>query len=310
MIAALPVTIPKGRVKCPWMAVPIENGKPLVVMTAQLQLALRGVTVTDAAVIDTIRTSDGAYNRLSAWANRPTRALEIVYTHGKRGQGRGHGRIVLYDRCPDKAEYVNLRTCLRVWAEKQRENRAKQTVGATGKVSARAKQAGIGIRRLEKEKGRLYLPDRPPVHPLIPREQDLSPETDSRIRENELQWHAEKPVRRKLARIAGEVIKGRTTHATAYKILKAAGYSFKGYGDVTARERERLKIGCPADYFKWLYKSVNGLSHGPTGHDWNCEPVQERLQRHDAARLEYLANRRMAESLEDQIAALRELAKD
>jgi hypothetical protein len=41
------ISIPKGRVRSPWMGIPQPGTRPLVLSTEQVRAALAGVTVTD-----------------------------------------------------------------------------------------------------------------------------------------------------------------------------------------------------------------------------------------------------------------------
>lgn len=146
------ISIPKGRVRCPWMGIPQPGSRPLVLNTEQVRGALAGVDVTDCAVIDTERVG-GYGNTGNGWGHKNgqhTRALEVTFTHGRRG----HGRTVFYDLGPCDLS-------IHVWAERQRERIARNGNGET----ARAKKVAVMVRRLEKEKKQLYL--HVPKHPLL-----------------------------------------------------------------------------------------------------------------------------------------------
>lgn len=292
-MATLPLTIPKGRIKCPWMAIPIPGERPFIVATENMLCAVRGTTVTDAALTTIQHPRHGEI-----------RALEI--THRPSKFSRVHGRTVLYDRCHSRTDQMILRTSIRQWAEKQRESRAQKVVG---NGSARARQIAIQIRRLEKEKSRVYGLHRP-VHPLIPNRRTVG--NDSYYRELFANWHAEKPIRKNLGAIAAQVIKSRITSTTAYTRLRSELYTFKKYSEMTENQREHKKIYSQNDYWKWLFRSVSGVEAKKPGESLKDmdRHRREHLERHAEYRREHLAAKRQVESLDAQIQSLRELAQN
>jgi hypothetical protein len=291
MMASVPMTIPSGRVHSPWMGIPIPGELPIVLLTKQVIGALKGVTVTDAAV--------------------RYRTLEVTYTHGRRG----HGRCVFYDR-GNGCTRLDIHRDIHRWAEKQREILAKPK---PVKLSDREAEIARQIRRLEKEKRSLYLSPDPPVHPFLHRREQrwvvgqMPDQTCADyIRESEQRWHDEKPKRKELARIAGLWLKNKLTSTTAYKALREAGWEVTPVSKLRTHDRERRPY--QDDYWKHLPEFVRGVlakvaREKDYEHDANEDgtPSTE-FTRHARARLEYLATRRHAQMIDKQIKALREMA--
>ena len=279
------ISIPKGRVRSPWLGVNVAGARPLVLLTEQVKAALAGVTVTDAAVIEAKRraASEGWQRR----QDEPTRALEVTYTHGRGG----HGRAVFYD----------LGACdlsIHGWAERQRERLAKKPA-----MSARERRVGVMVRRLEKEKRQLYL--HRPVHPLLQREGYMYATPES-CRASESRWRQEKPMRRQLARIAGTALKHRVTNATAYKMLRDAGFSVAKFSDLRKWDRGRAQD--EQGYWRHIHFFVSGMLSGPDRERKHRAAPVDRFADHRKALVSYLADRRQVESLDSQIRAVRELA--
>lgn len=279
------LSIPKGRIRSPWFGVNVAGARPLVLSTERVEAALKGVTVTDCAVVEAKRQASG-----EGWQRRqgePTRALEVTYTHG----GRGHGRAIFYD----------LGACdlsIRGWAERQRERREKKPP-----MSARGRRAGVVVRRLEKEKRQLYV--HRPVHPLLQREgyEYAAPES---CRASEWRWHQEKPRRRQLAHVAGMAIKHRVTNATAYKMLLDAGFTVARFSDLKKWDRGRVHDD-QGEYWRHLHFFAAGMLAGPS-REGHRMATADRFAEHRKALVSYLADRREAEALDSQIKAVRELA--
>ena len=231
------ISIPSGKLKSPWMGVPVPGERPLILSTALVQAALRGVTVSDAEVTEAQRAGAGYQSR------EIVRALEVVYRHGR--DGRGRGRVVFYDSCRDSASQREFSwRIVGEWARVQREKLAKPKV-ERGRGSGREEEIARQIKRLEKEKKRLYLPKNPPRHPLLPPEYSHGEPWREHSAQAEKRWHDEKPQRKRLARIAGDVIKARITHATGYKLLRAAGFEFVKFSGQPVRGGGRLTIRKP-----------------------------------------------------------------
>jgi hypothetical protein len=249
-----------------------------VLATAQVSAALKGVTVTDAAIIDCDRRGASV------------RALEVTFTHK-----RGHGRTVLFDLGPCDLSIHN-------WAERQRERIAKNGNGQ----SARERKVAVMVRRLEKEKKALYL--RRPVHPLLPSEFHMHEGSDRYLRESEWRWHSEKAQRKVLARIAGQVLKHRITATTGYKLLREAGFEFTRFSDLRKHDRDRLPW--QDDYWKHLHTITHGLlATVSRAKDYKRDPDEgDEFTRHRKSLVEYIADKRQAEALDSQIEALQELA--
>src|SRR5208282_1719920 len=208
------------------------------------------------------------------------------YTHG-----RGHGRAIFYD----------LGACdlsIRGWAERQRERLARKPA-----MSARERRVGVMVRRLEKQKRELYL--HRPVHPLLQREgyEFATPES---CRASESRWRREKPMRRQLARIAGMALKHRVTNATAYRLLRDAGFSVAKFSDLRKWDRGRVQND-QNDYWRHLHFFASGMLAGPDRERKHRTPA-DRFAEHREALVSYLVDRRQAESLDSQIRAVRELA--
>ena len=69
------IPIPSGKLKSPWMGVPVPGERPLILSTALVQAALRGVTVSDAEVTEAQRAGAGTEqgNRQSTRSRLPPR---------------------------------------------------------------------------------------------------------------------------------------------------------------------------------------------------------------------------------------------
>jgi len=268
------ISIPKGRSRAPFMGVPVEGQRPLVFVTEQVRLALAGTKITDVAFI--------------AANGNGTRALEITHRHN-----RGHGRIVLYDRCRDSWQIAHVWQTLRDWAEKQRKRRAN------GK-SKNGKAAAI-IRRLEKEKRGLWL--HVPYHPLLPPKSQYD---GKYLRESAWQWHQQKPMRKRVAQIAGMVLKGKITNTTGYRKLRELKIEFRRFSELRTHERE--KFSYQDYYWRHVYQFCSGFCNGMREPYAERENLAEQLERHAEARQRYVADKRLAESLDSQIAALRKIA--
>jgi hypothetical protein len=235
------IRIPRGRVRCPWFGINVAGARPIVLHTERVEAALKGVVVTDCAVVEAKRQASG-----EGWQRRqgePTRALEVTYAHG-----RGHGRAVFYD----------LGACdmsIHVWAERQRERLAKKPAA----MSARERRAGVIVRRLEKEKRQLYV--HRPVHPLLQREgyEFAAPES---CRASEWRWHQEKPRRRQLAHVAGMALKHKVTNATAYKMLLDAGFTVTKFSELRKWNRDRAHDD-QNEYWRHVHFFASGMLAGP-----------------------------------------------
>ena len=137
------IPIPSGKLKSPWMGVPVPGERPLILSTALVQAALRGATVSDAEVTEVQRAGAGQSREI-------VRALEVVYRHG-RGR-RGRGRVVFYDSCRDSASQREFSwRIVGEWARVQREKLAKPKV-ERGRGSGRDAEIARQIKRLEREK--------------------------------------------------------------------------------------------------------------------------------------------------------------
>jgi hypothetical protein len=253
--------------------------------------ALNGVTVTDAALIETERLC-GA----TSWKHKQgeqTRALEVSYRHGKSGKGR----TVFYDRCASRDGQAAVRVEMRKWAAHQRELRAK---AREPKLSVKARQAGVAIRRLEKEKGEYCY---------------ATPES---CRKTEFEWHEQKPMRKQIANIAGQVLKRQITNGTAYSLLRKAGFEVRKFSDL--RKWEKVKVDEDQDeYWRHIHFFVGGVLSGPhregriadharRKYRTSDETEPNEFERHAKARVEYVAASRLANSIDAQIAALKHLA--
>lgn len=226
MMATVPVSIPKGRIRAPFTGIPVPGERPVIVQTERLRLALAGVKVTDAAVIDTTRVKGDGYSILpvglaSGKPGEMVRALEITFTHGRHGRGRG--RTVLYDLGYAKDGAVHkyrqavIAQALREWAEGQRKNIAKKL---TGSGTVRGQRIAQAIRKLEKEKSEIYGYKNPPLHPLLPSQSEYRRDEGSGYRDQEWRWHDERFHRKQLAALAGRRIRCLITSTTAYKLLR------------------------------------------------------------------------------------------
>lgn len=291
------LTIPSGKVRSPWMGIPIPGERPIVLLTDHVRGALAGVTITDVAVTDSTRA--GFYMD-AARSNERYRAVEVTYRHGRKGRGRA----LFYDRTTHST-----RLEIYKWAEKHRENRAKPA-----KLTGRAGEIARQIKRLEKEKKTLWLSDQPPVHPFLHRReatwilgQRSNQTAPEYLRESEQRWHDEKPKRKELARIAGMWLKSKLTSTTAYKKLKEVGWEVTPVSKL--RTHDRVRRPSQDDYWKHLPEFVRGvLSEVAREKDYEYDANENEFTHHAEARLHYLAARNQAQTIDNQIAALKELA--
>lgn len=297
------LTVPSGKLRSPWMGVPIPGRRPIVLMTDQVRAALTGVTITDVAVVESTRA--GLYMDEPRNSTK-YRAVEVTYVHGKRGRGRA----VFYDRTTHTT-----RLDIHRWADKLRENRHKPA-----KLSGREGKIAQQIKRLEKEKKSLWLSNQPPVHPFLHRREQnwivgqMPDQTASDyLRESEQRWHDEKPKRKELARIAGMWLKNKLTSATAYKLLRETGWEATPVSKLRTHDRERRPY--QDDYWKHLPEFVRGVASNVAREgreEWQKKlpmPKEDAaLARHAEARLMYLETRRQAQAIDNQIAAIRELS--
>jgi len=287
MMASLSISIPKGRVKCPWMALPIPGERPFILPTEWTRAALRGTTVTDAALIEVKHERYGTI-----------RALEV--THRPSKFSRVHGRVIFYDRCYSRADQINLRSLIREWAEAQRERMTKKL---TGNGTVRAQKVAVLIRRLEKERKALYL--HIPRNPLFPSEYRYE---GDHYRDAEWTWYEQKSTRKRLARIAGMVLKDKVTTVRGYKMLREAGFEFVTFGQQQVHRGKRRHESQQL-YWKHLPDSVRGVAASASRErEYEYGPDEgNEYQRHRKAQVGYLACKRQAESIDAQIVALREL---
>lgn len=288
------------------MGVPIPGSRPLALHTEQVRAALKGATITDVALIDTTRKGS-SYESWRSREGESTRALEVTYRHGTGGRGRS----VFYDRC---SASLTVQNSIREWAEKVRRHKPEP------KLSAKAKAAGVAIRRLEKEKAGICV--HRPVHPLLQRDGYHFTMPDG-CRESEFRWHEEKPIRKRIAKIAGLSLKCRITNAKAYAMLREAGFEFKRFSDLRKWDRDRVNDD-QAEYWRHLHFFVEGVLSEPrregriAARVWRKqrpdgeeeqEVQEDAFERHAKARVDYLVARRQAASIDLQIAALKELGQ-
>lgn len=288
------LTIPSGKIRSPWMGIQIPGERPIVLLTDHVRGALAGATITDVAVTEIKR----AGYWMDGGRGENCRAVEVTYRHGRKGRGRA----LFYDRTTHAT-----RLDIHKWAEKHRENRAKPAK-LTGKAGEVARQ----IKRLEKEKAKLYLSKHPPVHPFLHRRETTwivgqmpNQTAPDYLRESEQRWHDEKPKRKELARIAGMWLTNKLTSTTAYKTLKEAGWEVTPVSKLRTHDRERRPY--QDDYWKHLPEFVRGvLSKVAREKDYKYDANENEFTHHAEARLYYLATRNQARSIDSQIAALKE----
>jgi len=112
------------------------------------------------------------------------------------------------------------------------------------------------------------------------------------------------------------VLKRRITSVTAYATLRDAGLTFRKWGEITDYQRRCEHLAYDGDYWKALHKFVAGLvTRKPLESYLDYEgrtPTEDLihdLAEHAERRREYLGEKREVESLDAQIAELRELGK-
>jgi hypothetical protein len=289
------------------MGVPVPGERPIILITEQVKAALKGVTVTDAAIGQVKRCAALVFSGACAYREgMETQALEVTYTHGMNGHS-GRGRIVFYDRAQDRSGQMSVRTALREWAEKQRARRLEAATGA--KPTARVRAIYTQIKRLERQKP--YIGE-PPVNPLIPQGRKRL-----WLREHVLAWYQQKPQRQAIGRIAMAARMCKIANATAYRKLKDMGLSVIKWGRITDYQRRQQRIDGEIDYWQHLYKFVSGMQgerHCEDYRNWEDRTWQQelaaRLQEHKRVRQEYLDDKRQIEATNSQIADLKAMTRE
>jgi hypothetical protein len=278
----------------PIVGIPLEGEKPFAVRRDLLVNTLKGLKVIDAGV------------QLDLQTGKPSEL--VVYASGENV--KAVRRFKPLDLRYLSPYAYSLRLHMAEWAEKQRAKRKQPKV----KLSGREKEIAKQVKRLEREKSKLYIAKNPPLHPLLPTGYRYE---GNYLRESELQWHNEKPKRKQLAAIAGMVLKSKITSNAGYKMLRDARFDFVKFSEQPTHRGQRAHDN-PWSYWKHIPEFVRGMmGKVPRTKDDNWRDTHEpqadgtpsnEFTRHNVARAEYLATKREAQTIDNQILALRELA--
>lgn len=244
----------------PYIGIPIPGAKPFVVQRERFEGTIHGINITDW------RIETGEQGRY------------LVLTHVT---GRRRGRSILYDQS-------NHHFKLAIWEWATHERKRLNTP----KIAPQQRKIG----QLKKKLSQIN--PRPPVNPLIPDENDRK--TTPYTREHELLWYKQTAQRKALARIAGRFLKFKITLPTAYKEVKALGYTLKfTYGKLPHRHQSWSQ----ADYWRNIYDVV-GLSEN-IHRWWDRKPKQYDLKQMQSLRMEYIAAKQEAYMLQEQLEAVK-----
>lgn len=175
-------------------------------------------------------------------------------------------------------------------------------------------KADRAITRLERELKKLSA--HRPHHPLLPRQgmpwyresaDDVEHYpmhgTDDNTRAYWLNWHKQREDRRRIALIAGWLLRSNITSVMAYSLLKDSGFSVKKLSNLNAYERHMAD----GKYWSKLYLFASGLT--PKRNYMDNTPNAEDFENHAKARLQFLEKSREIKSIETQIESIRALAK-
>jgi hypothetical protein len=271
------ITLPKSKSLPPYIGVPVEGERPIVVQAAKLAAILRTVKVTDW---DVSKVGENGNAR---------RVLTIVHRTGKC-----HGIFKFYDQSSG-ANGWRIKSQQRAWAASLAKSRSKPKLDRTQAAIAKLERA---IAKLGKPKLS--------THPLVPSEPEQAGNYERAL---ESDWHAEKPARKHLARIAGAVLTHRVTTNKGYEMLRQSGYPPKFlYGNRPQPYRDAWE-GKPDRYWQKLHL-VCLSARPPNEHIWreSFGFGGEELKARAEQRAEYLAHKREIESLRAEIKAIQSVA--
>ena len=271
----------KGKTRCPYLAIPIPGERPFVVERKHFESVTRKITITET----TLKRIEGPDHKAKGlWA--------LTIQHHT---GNVRGRYVFYNLLQTRfaTNYDGFKREMWKWAESYRR------VGVRKSETPFEKQ----IRQLSKEIDKLHL-GKPPLHPLLPG--PYTREFSESVRETILAWRNGKAERKRIARIAALALRCKITDRQAYDALRALGYKVTSYCKITSAQRRYWKMEGRNDYWQRLYTQC-GLANAGYNHKiyhGYCDQralLPESFTRHAEARVEYLATKRQAESLQNQI---------
>lgn len=273
----------KGRTRCPYLAIPIPGERPFVVSREMFERVTRDITITDTSL-----------DKLTVESHGKIWALTIVHRTGK-----ARGRCVLYNllQTTFAHNYWTFKLAMYKWAESHRDKPVRNSTTKFDKL----------IDKLERELGRVREDVSGPWHPLLPPKAGYG--TSRYYAASELEWHKTRADRKRIARVAGLVLKNHITERTGYEMLREMGYKIKRFSALGVGERRREKIGGTDAYWRTVY-SFCGITSLHVSNLWNRQggDLTQELQRHAESRVEYLQDKRHAESLRIQIASIKKLA--
>jgi hypothetical protein len=266
------VTIPKSTF--PLLGIPIEGERPFVVLKERFKQATRGINITDWAVLP--GNGDGRRH--------------LTITHST---GRVHGRMTFYELKD------NIKWQVVCWTKVERER--LERLDAKPKPEGKYAQA---IAKLERQRKKL--------RPLWEHHCLLTPKSDTTrdwYRERELHWHETKPQRKRLARIAGLVLRHKITPKRGYKLLRETGFTVLTKSQVREPLKSRLHLDDSdgeRNYWRALpqiilkLEIIGGMFSHRTVEAFDVEKAR-------AKRYEWLSHRNAMRELEAQIAGIREM---
>jgi hypothetical protein len=282
----LPVVQSRG---CPILGIPVAGTRPFCVSRDRYNAVMRSINVTDYS-IETKPVIAPGYTH-------PTHAERFLTVCHVTGKVRG--RYVFRECCHDIG---SARYAVWKWTDKQREARKKKQAKPANKHAAL-------VAKLQRELGELYL--HAPKNPLVYRAA-LSRQADKWERDAAQAWQDGKTDRKKLARIAGLVLRMHMTPTHAYKAIRDAGLPCRTLSQLTTNEKQRYGLD---GYRLSRYHQDGGywqqlpaiLLQQRKPYDAREFNIDRELARHAEARKEYADTLRQTQSLKSQIAALVEM---
>lgn len=303
----------KNPPKCPYIFINIPGERAFVTERALYDSVTKGINIVET----TLAKEDAVIDKVSFGGGYAKQGLvkdvwvyTIKHVTPSRNGRNIKGTVRLFNlqqtRCPN-AKW-KIRDEMIEWGQKCLAAREKAAAPQPTKNDK-------AIARLERELKKLYA--HRPVHPLARSNRSWSwyREADDETEHYPLQgtigsdraywldWHKQREDRRRIAMIAGWLIRSNITSVMAYSLLKDAGFSVKKLSDLNTYERRTAD----GKYWSKLYLFASGLT--PKREYMDNTPNAEDFENHAKARLEFLEKSREIKSIETQIESIRALAK-
>jgi len=272
------ITLPKSKSLPPFIGIPILGERPVVVQASKLVAILKGINVTGW---DVAKAGENGNSR---------RVLTITHRTGKC-----HGFYKFYD----------LSTGANAWQIKFRQYAWKKSL-AKSRSKPKLDRTQAAIAKLERAIKKLGTP-RLSTHPLVPSEPEQASNYD-RARESD--WHAEKPARKRLAKIAGAVLTHKVTPNRGYEMLRQSGYPPKFLKGNRPQPYKDAWEGKPEKYWQKLHL-VCLSARPPHEYIWreSFEFGPKGLEERIDQRAAYLEHKREIESLKAEIKGIQEIGE-